>query len=364
MKLLASVSPGELRVAAWEGGLHDVAISRPGAPDGVDDLHRGRVIARVPAMAGAFVALDGAEGFLPDSEGDASAGRMIGVRITRAAQGGKGPRLSARLPPEDQALVGTGPPALLRRGPDALARLLRLHPTATVTVDDSGYAATLPHSFHLVARAFDDDLESAFAALADSAASLPGGASMSIYPTPALVAIDVDLGTASGERRDKATAQTAGNQALLPVLCRQIRLRNLSGAILVDLAGMPARKRVALAPHFTRALEPDPLKPRFLGFTALGLAEILRPRVHPPLHEILSGPHATGLAALRALCREIAANPAHPPVLRAAPSVIAALRGDSTAREALAHKAGRALILLEDRAIAPSTWSLEDNSRV
>ena len=42
--------------------LLDYAIWRPGAPDGVGDVHRGRVIARVPAMAGAFVALGGTEG--------------------------------------------------------------------------------------------------------------------------------------------------------------------------------------------------------------------------------------------------------------------------------------------------------------
>jgi hypothetical protein len=141
MKLVASVSPGELRVAAWDGALQDYAISRPGAPDGVDDLHRGRITARVPAMAGAFVALDGAEGFLPDSEGAASEGTILGVRITRAAQGGKGPRLSARLTPEDAALVGNGPPALLRRGPDALARLIQRYPDAPIVIDDAGTAA-------------------------------------------------------------------------------------------------------------------------------------------------------------------------------------------------------------------------------
>ncbi len=53
----------------------------------------------MPALAGAFVALAGAEGFLPDSAGAAglSAGTLLGVRVTRAAQGGKGPRLTARL---------------------------------------------------------------------------------------------------------------------------------------------------------------------------------------------------------------------------------------------------------------------------
>ena len=36
--------------------LTEYAIWRPGAPDGVGDIHRGRVVARVAAMAGAFVA--------------------------------------------------------------------------------------------------------------------------------------------------------------------------------------------------------------------------------------------------------------------------------------------------------------------
>ena len=79
--------------------LLDYAIWRPGAPDGVGDLHRGRVIARVAAMAGSFLALDGTEGFLPDSEGGAGLheGDLVSVRVTRAAQGGKGPRLTAHL---------------------------------------------------------------------------------------------------------------------------------------------------------------------------------------------------------------------------------------------------------------------------
>ena len=101
----------------------------------------------------------------------------------------------------------------------------------------------------------------------------------------------------------------AVNRALLPALARQIRLRNLSGAILVDLAGLPARRRAALGPALAEALAEDPLRPRLLGFTALGLAEIVRPRVHPPLHELLAGPHAAGLAALRAVAAAVAAAP-------------------------------------------------------
>ena len=92
MRLKAACSPGEVRVAAVDDtGLVDFAIWRPGAPDGVGDLHRGRIAARMPAMAGAFVRLEsGPDGFLPDSEGGeaASEGQALGVRVTRAAQGG------------------------------------------------------------------------------------------------------------------------------------------------------------------------------------------------------------------------------------------------------------------------------------
>ena len=91
MRIVVSSSPGEVRVAAWDGGaLRDYAIWRPGAPDGVGDLYRGRIIARVPAMAGAFVTLGAQDGFLPNTEGAAGEGTILGVRITRAAQGGKG----------------------------------------------------------------------------------------------------------------------------------------------------------------------------------------------------------------------------------------------------------------------------------
>ncbi len=370
LRILAAASPGEVRVAVVKGAeLLDYALWRPGAPDGVGDLHRGRVIARVPAMAGAFVALnasdagDGREGFLPDSEGGAAAtaGIVLGVRVTRAAQGGKGPRLSARLDEQDRRLAGTGPPAMLRRGAGAVDRLAGLYPDAPVQVDDPGLAAALRPALGervaLVLRAFDDELENAIEALAGSSVELRGGGRLHVHPTPGLVAIDLDAGGASAERRGKTAAQASFNRAAIPELARQIRLRNLSGAILVDLAGMPARRRVALGPELAVALAADPLRPRFLGFTALGLAEILRPRVHPPLHELLAGPHAAGLAALRRVAAEAAGAPDRMPVLIAAPAIVTALQSDPMALPDLARRTGRPLILRSDPALAG--WRLE-----
>jgi len=402
LAILAACAPGEIRVAVTsQSTLIDYALWRPGLPDGVGDLHRGRITARVPAMAGAFVALDGPDGFLPDTEGAAGAtvGTVLGVRITRAAQGGKGPRLSGMLDAADRALLagGTliadgllggsviaggsiadgsitggsitggsishGPPALIRRGPGPLVRLAALYPDAPVLLDDAGLAATLRPllgtRLTLVRAAFDAQLEGRIEALADPLVDLPGGARLAIYPTPALTSIDVDAGAATAARADKGPAQFAFNRTILPALAAEIRLRNLSGAILVDLAGLPARRRAALGPALAAALADDPLRPRLLGFTRLGLAEIVRPRIHPPLHESLAGPHAAGLVALRQAALEIAANPSRALALRAAPPVVGALQADPVALDDLARRAGRRLVLRADPALAATAWVLE-----
>ena len=253
-----------------------------------------------------------------------------------------------------------GPPALLRRGPGAVERLAACYPEAEVRIDDLALLAALRPA--LGARAvhdpsgFDDALEAEIALLGGPTVPLPGGGAMHVHPTPALTAIDLDAGAASAVRGPKRAAQMALNRAAIPELARQIRLRNLAGAILVDLAGLPARGRSALGPDLTAALAEDPLKPRFLGFTALGLAEILRPRVHPPLHEVLSGPHAAGLAALRRIAAEVAADPSTQPVLRAAPAIVAALRDDPVALPDLARRTGRSLVLQSDPTL--TGWAL------
>jgi ribonuclease G len=367
MRILAAASPGEVRVAAVDAdGLLDYAIWRPGAPDGVGDLHRGRVLARARALGGCFVALAQGEGFLPDTEGGKGLGdgTVLGVRVIRAAQGGKGPRLSARVDAGEAALLGAGPPALLRRGPCAVRRLAVLHPSAPVLADDPALVATLRPALgervRSVARAFDDEIEAAVAALAEPVCDLPGGARMSVWPTPALTAIDLDLGAAAAGRGEKTAAHLEANRAALPVLARQIRLRNLGGAILIDFAGLAPRRRASLGADLAAALAADPLRPRLLGFTGLGLAEIVRPRVHPPLHDLLAGAHAAGLAALRRLAAELAASPPRAPILAVAPAVAAALEGDAAARADLARRTGRALILRPDPALAPLGWRIEE----
>ena len=215
-------------------------------------------------MAGAFLALDGAEGFLPDSEGAAglTEGDVLVVRVNRSAQGGKGPRLTARLPPGEGSWQNTGPVGLIARGVGPLLELAGHHPGAAVLVDDAALLARfrrrLGGRLSLCDKAIDDDAADQIEELAQPAVDLPGGAHLHIHPTPALVAIDVDAGGAIGAGRARTAAHLAVNRSVIPALAGQIRLRNLSGAILVDFAGLPARRRTALGPALAAALADDP----------------------------------------------------------------------------------------------------------
>lgn len=250
------------------------------APDWVGDVYTGRVDAVLPAMAGRFVDIGGVSGFLPDSAGgkNLSVGTYVAIRVTRAAQGEKGPRLAVADVPVGAKL------GLLARGPGPLLELCA-RIAAPVVVDDYALIAQLRPALEgrmrYEAGAFDAVLEDEVAGLAEATALLPMGAVMHVTAAPAAVMIDIDAKAASD------VAPLVLNSAIVPEICRQIVLRNLSGGILIDFAGMKAAARAKLAVPLSEALKRDFLKPQFLGFSHLGFAEIVRRRVRPPLHEVM-----------------------------------------------------------------------------
>lgn len=252
------------------------------APDGVGDLYTGRVDAIERALAGCFVTLGpDLSGFLPDSAGGKhlTQGQYASLRITRAGQNNKGPRLKLEsTPPGDK--IG-----LVAHGPGPLLDLAERFPDVDIVVDDYALIAvlrsTLGARLRYRADAFDPVLEDEVAALLDPFASLPHGGRLHITQAPAATLLDVDTAAASHMQ------PLMFNKAILPEICRQIRLRNLSGGLLLDFAGLKPAQRQKLLPDVKAALAPDPLAPVLLGLSHLGFAEISRRRIHPPLSEIL-----------------------------------------------------------------------------
>jgi Ribonuclease G/E len=270
-----------VRVARLDGDvLNEFWIWDLSAPDGVGDVYTGRVEAVLPAMAGRFVEIGGVTGFLPDSAGGKglTVGAYVAVRVTRSAQGGKGPRLAVA-----DAAPGEKP-GLLRRGDGPLLELCA-RASGELLVDDYALIAQLRPRLEGRMRydsgAFDAVLEDEVAGLAAPCAPLPLGAVMHVTAAPAAVLIDIDAGAGSD------VAPLALNLAIIPEICRQIVLRNLSGGILIDFAGMKPAARLKLAEPLRAALGRDFLAPEFLGFSHLGFAEIVRRRVRPGLHEVL-----------------------------------------------------------------------------
>lgn len=391
-RLLISASPGERRIARLSRGrLVAYAVERPSRPELVGALAHARVTALAPALAGAFLSLDGTlAAFLPAEEADLTredgaptrpiatavqVGQAIAVRITRGPMGGKGARATARITPEDRAAAARHPaPALVSPGPGPIDRALANAPEAIET-DDADLALTLRARFptlapRIAARPwplFEAALEEEIDGLTAPDVPLPRGGRLRIALTPAVTAIDVDTGPAGGGSAKAERAAT--NRAALAEAARQVALRGLAGNLVIDLAGLPGGTgaRSALLADATSAFASWVPEARVLGFSRLGLLEVVRPRIHPPLAEVLGAPaegvvlspltHA--LAAFRAALSMLA-EPGAVPRLVAAPAVIATARDDAVAMAAFAARAGRPLLLAEAPHLRASAWQVED----
>lgn len=112
---------------------------------------------------------------------------------------------------------------------------------------------------------------------------LPGGGFLFIEPTRALVAVDVNTGSDSS-----LAAGTKANIACARSLPRALRLRGLSGQVVIDLAPMPKKDRGTFEGALRSALRADGEETVMVGWTNLGHFELQRKRGRTPLSELLS----------------------------------------------------------------------------
>ncbi len=114
---------------------------------------------------------------------------------------------------------------------------------------------------------------------------LKSGAYLIIQPTEALTVIDVNTGKYSGHKKLRDTFLKINCEAAAEIAV-QIRLRNLSGIIVVDFIDMEEEEdRQALMNFLSRELQKDPVKTTLVDMTPLGLAEITRKKVRKTLRE-------------------------------------------------------------------------------
>ncbi len=161
--------------------------------------------------------------------------------------------------------AASGPPACLLDGPGAAGEALR---------EWDG-----PDTDHLEgAGAFDgagiwEEIE----ALRQPRVPL-GAGFMSVEPTRALVAVDVNTGSDLSP-----AAALKVNLAAARELPRQLRLRGLGGQIVIDFAPVTRADRPRLEQALTAALRDDGIDTTLAGWTPLGHLELTRRRSRRPL---------------------------------------------------------------------------------
>lgn len=117
---------------------------------------------------------------------------------------------------------------------------------------------------------------------------LKSGGYLVIERTEALTVIDVN----SGKFSDKKTPEEAHLKVNLEAAlesARQIRLRNLSGIIIIDFINLSVEENnQQLLQTFRQYLKKDPVKTDLIDMTPLGLVEVTRKTTTPTLEEKLN----------------------------------------------------------------------------
>ena len=114
---------------------------------------------------------------------------------------------------------------------------------------------------------------------------LKSGGYLVIEPTEAMTVIDVNTGKYEGRKKMADTIRKINNEAAFTIAA-QLRLRNLSGIIMVDFIDMEQEEdKKALLDCLKQAVSTDPVRTVVVDMTPLGLVELTRKKVRKPLYE-------------------------------------------------------------------------------
>ncbi len=116
---------------------------------------------------------------------------------------------------------------------------------------------------------------------------LKSGGYLVIEPTEALTAIDVNTGKSVADRNAEEHYFKINLEAAEEIAV-QLKLRNISGMILVDFINMKSKeKETRLLARLKELLKKDGVRTSVIDITGLGLVEITRKKINKPLAEQL-----------------------------------------------------------------------------
>jgi ribonuclease G len=278
-----------------------------------------------------------------------------------------------------QAAIGA--PHRLDAPKDPLARIIAaLEPgqeLERIVIDDriaaarlrslTGCAIELDSAADFTQRhGIDDAFEQALA----RRLALPGGGEIVIEQVLAGTAIDVNAAAAAATRRPADAVIRAVNREAATAIARQLRLRNIGGAIIIDFIAMAGRDdRREIEAALAETIAQDAVPVGLIGWTRLGHFELTRQRrsasigervLRPAAAKGVKTPVTVALEALRRLAAmPIGTLPIGRLELRAEPSVAAALAGPlAPALDQAIAQSGRRVAIIAEPGRDPETFDI------
>lgn len=118
---------------------------------------------------------------------------------------------------------------------------------------------------------------------------LPSGGFLMIQQTEAFVAVDVNTGKYTGKKKQQETYRKINLEAAREIAA-QLRLRNLSGIILIDFINLERKEhQEELLNVFKKYLRRDPVHTVLVDMTKLNIVEVTRKKVRKSLAEEIGG---------------------------------------------------------------------------
>ncbi len=204
---------------------------------------------------------------------------------------------------------------------------------------------------------------------------LKSGAYLVMDEMEALTAVDVNTGKMVGSNNLAETILKTNLEAAEEV-CRQLRLRDMGGIIVIDFIDMEsADDRKRLLDHFTKQLGKDSNRTRVGKVSSLGLIEITRKRTGESVTESISDicPMCEGRGRIASKdtvslwierdMRRMLNEPGNAFLVKCHPAVIEALIGaDGESVEDLEHELGRGIYLRADFDYAFDEYTIDSGT--
>ena len=129
------------------------------------------------------------------------------------------------------------------------------------------------------------DLENKIESIYDTKVRLKSGGYIIINSTEALTAIDINSGQSTKERNVEETALKTNIEAV-DEICKQVRIRNIAGLIVVDFIDMEyVRNKIIVERRLKETMRYDRAKCQISRLSKFGLLELSRQRIGPSLEE-------------------------------------------------------------------------------